>query len=89
MNLDRRVHRNQDTAALGKMAFVILKTFLSRIEKFGFIDFKKETRKELIQYVRDLGEFKEEIFSISGHERPPMITVPEYIEKFHETEEKC
>ncbi|MFW5930403.1 MAG: hypothetical protein ACOCQI_01515, partial [Desulfosalsimonas sp.] len=75
--------------ALGKMAFVILKTFLSRIEKYGFIDLKKETREELIQYLRDFGEFKEEIFRISGHERPPMITVPEYIDKFYKAEEKC
>ncbi|MFP4195072.1 MAG: glucosyl-3-phosphoglycerate synthase [Desulfobacterales bacterium] len=89
VDLDRRVHRNQDTTALGKMAFVILKTFLSRIEKYGFIDLKKETREELIQYLRDFGEFKEEIFRISGHERPPMITVPEYIDKFYKAEEKC
>ena len=32
VDLDRRVHRNQDTKALGRMSFVILKTFLNRIE---------------------------------------------------------
>ena len=30
VDLDRRIHRNQDTRALGKMAFVILMTFINR-----------------------------------------------------------
>ena len=29
VDLDRRVHKNQDTKALGRMAFVIIKTFSS------------------------------------------------------------
>ena len=28
VDLDRRIHRNQDTKALGRMAFAILKTFI-------------------------------------------------------------
>jgi glucosyl-3-phosphoglycerate synthase len=32
-DLDQRVHRNQDTMALGKMSFGILQSFLNRLEK--------------------------------------------------------
>lgn len=86
VDLDRRVHRNQETKALGKMAFVILKTFLSRIEKYDFIDLKQALHNELIQYKRIPGEFQAELYKIAGHERPPMITIPEYRKKFKKKE---
>lgn len=86
VDLDRRVHRNQETKALGKMAFVILKTFLSRIEKYDFIDLKQALHNELIQYKRIPGEFQAELYKIAGHERPPMITIPEYRKKFKRKE---
>ena len=85
VDLDQRVHRNQDNKALGRMAFVILKTFLNRIEKLGHIDLKKPVYKEMIQYKRIPGEYKPEIYRIEGHERPPMITIAEYCEKFHKS----
>ncbi|MDZ7833096.1 MAG: hypothetical protein U5L07_15210 [Desulfobacterales bacterium] len=85
VDLDRRVHRNQDTTALGRMPFVILNTFLNRIEKLGHIDLTKPIFKEMIQYKRVAGEYQPQIFRIEGHERPPMITIPEYREKFQKT----
>ena len=82
VDLDRRVHRNQDNKALGRMSFVILKTFLNRIEKLGHIQLTKPVFKEMIQYKRIPGEYQPDIYRIEGHERPPMITVPEYCDKF-------
>jgi len=38
VDLEKRIHRNQDTKALGRMSFCIMKTFLKRIEKLGKID---------------------------------------------------
>ncbi|MDR1950368.1 MAG: glucosyl-3-phosphoglycerate synthase, partial [Spirochaetaceae bacterium] len=35
VDLDTRIHRNQSTASLGKMAYGILSTFYSRAEKYG------------------------------------------------------
>jgi glucosyl-3-phosphoglycerate synthase len=37
-DLDRRVHRNQTTNALGKMSFGILQTFINRLHSQGKID---------------------------------------------------
>ena len=82
VDLDRRIHRNQDTKALGKMAFVILKTFLNRIEKLGLIELNKELFYEMIQYNLIRSEYKPDIYTIKGVERPPMIEVPAYCEKF-------
>ncbi len=82
VDLERRVHRNQDTKALGKMAFVILKTFLNRIEKLGLIRLDKELLNEMIQYNLIRNEYKPDIYQIKGVERPPIIEIPEYREKF-------
>lgn len=82
VDLERRVHRNQNTKALGKMSFVILKTFLNRIKKLEFIDLKKETFNEMIQYNLVKNEFQPDIFNVDGLERPPMIEISEYRKKF-------
>ena len=83
VDLERRIHRNQDTRALGKMSFVILKTFINRIEKLGMLDLKKELFNDMIQYQLVRNELKPDVFSVAGHERPPMIEIPEYREKFN------
>src|SRR6056297_1617445 len=82
VDLDQRVHRNQDTKALGRMAFMILQTFLKRIEKQGAIALNEALHKEMIQYKHCPGRYEAEIHRIEGHERPPMITVADYREKF-------
>ncbi|MBT7696815.1 MAG: glucosyl-3-phosphoglycerate synthase [Desulfobacterales bacterium] len=82
VDLEKRVHRNQDTRALGRMAFVILKTFLERSRKLDIIDIKKEIFKEMIQYNLVDNEYNCDIFTDAGYERPPMIEIPEYCEKF-------
>lgn len=82
VDLDRRIHRNQDTKALGRMSFAILKTFINRQKKLGLIDFKGTLYDEIIQYNLVDNEFQAETLQIKGLERPPMITIPEYREKF-------
>jgi len=82
VDLERRIHRNQDTKALGKMAFVILHTFLNRIEKLGLIGLNKDLYQEMIQYNLIRNEYKPDLYKIKGIERPPMVDMPEYREKF-------
>ena len=85
VDLDRRVHRNQDTKALGRMAFIILKTFCNRIEKLGIVNLNKEIFDEMIQYNLVRNEYKPDIFKIKGIERPPIIEIGEYRKKFNIT----
>lgn len=83
VDLDKRVHRNQDTRALGKMSFAILKTFFDRIEKANIIDLKEEIFNDIIQYDLVKNEYHADIMRFDGLERPPIIDIPEYREKFN------
>ena len=65
------------------MAFVILKTFIKRVENLKLIDLKKDIFSEIIQYNLVKNEIKPDKLKIEGFERPPMNTIPEYCEKFN------
>jgi glucosyl-3-phosphoglycerate synthase len=81
-DLDQRVHRNQTTAALGKMSFGILQSFLNRLQKHG----KAGSMAEISNVYRALQangtEYEEVTTEIIEEERPPMIEIAEYLEKF-------
>lgn len=85
VDLDKRIHRNQDTRALGKMSFAILKTFINRKRKLGMVDYKDDIYDEMIQYNLVKDEYKPDISHMAEVERPPMIEIPEYREKFNRT----
>ena len=79
-DLDQRVHRNQETRDLGKMAFGILQTFLRRLENLEMIKQLPDLGTVLRQFqIRD-EHFETVEYKISESERPPMITIPEYKE---------
>jgi glucosyl-3-phosphoglycerate synthase len=81
-DLDRRVHRNQDTRDLGKMAFGILQTFLKRLEALGILGNLPELSTTLRQFQVNNNVFEEIPLTITEEERPPMIEIPEYRRKF-------
>ncbi len=83
VDLDKRVHRNQDTKALGRMAFVIMETFLNRLEKLGRIELKKELLLQMIQYNLAGNKYETDILDWKALERPPMIGIQDYREKFN------
>ncbi|MDR0377587.1 MAG: glucosyl-3-phosphoglycerate synthase [Spirochaetaceae bacterium] len=82
VDLDIRVHRNQATTALGKMAYGILGAFFSRAEKYGSAKLIKEPAGRHIALERENAAHRVLETAISGEERPPMIEIPEYREKF-------
>ncbi|MDY0095165.1 MAG: glucosyl-3-phosphoglycerate synthase [Candidatus Vecturithrix sp.] len=82
-DLDQRVHRNQPTHALAKMSFNILHTFLSRLKALGVTPNLPELSRTLHQFqVRDDAHERVD-HNITYEERPPMITIPAYREKYH------
>ncbi len=83
VDLDRRVHKNQDTKALGRMSFMILKTFLDRIEKLEHLSIKQNIFDEMIQYNVAKDELQQDVYKIEALERPPIIQNSDYREKFH------
>jgi glucosyl-3-phosphoglycerate synthase len=86
VDLDLRIHRNQSTAALGKMAFGILNTFMARNKKMNGAALLKELGDRHIALEMDdtvEGSSHRVIKSdIPTVERPPIIDIPEYREKF-------
>jgi glucosyl-3-phosphoglycerate synthase len=89
VDLDLRIHRNQSTAALGKMAFGILNTFMARNRQFNGATLPGELGdRHIAMEMDDSVEgsshrvIKTEVPTV---ERPPIIDIPEYREKFKKT----
>lgn len=80
-DLDQRVHRNQDTRSLGKMAFGILQTFFSRLQALNIIKDNLELSHILRQFQAHDEEFESIDLKILEEERPPMLTIDEYRKK--------
>jgi len=81
-DLDQRVHRNQATRDLGKMAFGILRAFLRRTEALGVLHELPELPSILRQFQAHSEAYEQVEHEIFEEERPPMISLPEYREKF-------
>jgi len=82
-DLDRRIHRNQETIALGRMAFGVLRTFMSRLKREQLVQFKKELPIIMRQYEVHDGNFRQLEYEIEEMERQPMIEVEAYRQKFY------
>lgn len=85
VDLEQRIHRNQSTSALGKMSFGILQSVLNRLRRHG----KVGQFADISNVYRTLetagGSYHEVITEIVEEERPAMIEVPEYLERFPRT----
>lgn len=82
-DLDRRVHRNQETIALGRMAFGVLRTFMSRLRREELVRFKQALPVIMRQSEVSKGSYRQVEHLIEEVERQPMIEVEAYQKKFH------
>jgi glucosyl-3-phosphoglycerate synthase len=82
-DLDQRVHRNQETIALGRMSFGVLRTFMSRLQAEQKIQLQHELPTIMKQF--EVGEegYRQLNYVIEEVERRPMIEVEAYRRKFH------
>jgi glucosyl-3-phosphoglycerate synthase len=81
-DLDQRIHRNQSTDALGKMSFGILQTFLNRVKSYGMVDRLPELSTIYRQFQAEGNRYEQLTREIVEDERPPMITIPAYRQKY-------
>jgi nucleotide-binding universal stress UspA family protein len=81
VDLHRRVHRNQRLATLSRMAFTITAIVLQRLDQQRRMHLLTDLNRgmKLIHHERD--RFRIEIKAFEDVERPPMITIPEYVER--------
>ncbi len=82
VDLDKRVHRNQSTVALGRMAFGIIQTFVAKLKASGKLSLDTELYKTMIQFELDESLYKRKEYNIDIVERPPILELPEYLAKF-------
>ena len=81
VDLERRVHRNQELEGLSRMSFVILAAVIKRLEERRrarlFADLGSTMQ---LPRFKD-GELGLEVIDLADHERPPMLQIPEYLER--------
>jgi glucosyl-3-phosphoglycerate synthase len=77
-DLDRRVHRNQTTSALGKMSFGILQTFFNRLHAQGKIAQMPDMETFYRRFEVEDGLYGQLVQEVVEEERPPMIEVEGY-----------
>lgn len=80
-DLDKRVHENKATQDLGKMAFGILQTFIKRAKALEILD-KADHTTILRQFQARRDQYEQNMIEIIEDERPPMIEIEAYREKF-------
>lgn len=80
VNLDKRVHRNQSTTALGKMGFEIIHAFLARLETMDRARFQGALSREYQRLSCGPAIYELADARVQLNERPPMFTIPEYRE---------
>ena len=81
-DLDQRVHRNQATTALGKMSFGILQSFFNRLKRHGKVGQMADISNVYRALQATGTEYEEVTTDILEEERPPMLEIPEYLERF-------
>lgn len=82
-DLDERIHRHRSNGELGRMAFGILQVFFRRLSRNQGIDMLEVSENILRQVEFSEDACKVVSHSITEEERPPMLEVKQYLQKFY------
>ena len=81
VDLERRVHRNQELEGLSRMSFVILQAVMKRLEERRKARLFAELGSTMKLPRSGKGRLGLEVIELADQERPPMIRIPEYVER--------
>jgi glucosyl-3-phosphoglycerate synthase len=81
VDLERRIHRNQGLEQLSRMSFVILQAMMKRLEERHKARLFADLGTTMKLPRSGGGQLGLEVIDLADHERPPMIRIPEYLEK--------
>ncbi len=81
VDLERRVHRNQELEGLSRMSFVILQAVMKRLEERRKARLFAELGSTMKLPRSGHGRLSLEVIELADQERPPMIRIPEYLER--------
>ena len=80
VDLDIRIHRNQELEGLSRMSFVILQAVMKRLEERRRARLFAELGSTMKLPRSGPNELSLEVIELADAERPPMIRIPEYRE---------
>lgn len=78
VDLEERIHRNQPLSALSQMSFAIIQIFIQRLEEKSRIRLLEEVNRSMKLIKHRRRNYALEFREIADHERPAMISIPEY-----------
>jgi glucosyl-3-phosphoglycerate synthase len=81
VDLERRVHRNQELEGLSRMSFVILQAVMKRLEERRKARLFAELGSTMKLPRSGKGRLSLEVIELADQERPPIIRIPEYLER--------
>jgi len=81
VDLERRVHRNQSLTNLSQMSYVILLAAIRKLEERHRIELLTEVGRGMKLINRGPDQFNLEVREIGDELRPPINTVPAYLER--------
>ena len=81
VDLEVRIHRNQELEGLSKMSFVILQAVMKRLEERRKARLFAELGSSIKLPRSGPGHLSLEVIDLADQERPPMIRIPEYAER--------
>jgi glycosyltransferase involved in cell wall biosynthesis/nucleotide-binding universal stress UspA family protein len=81
VDLLERIHHNQELEALGKMSFAIIQTVLHKLEERYERSIIEDINKSMKLIRRTNGGYYLEVEEVAERHRPPMITLPAYLER--------
>jgi nucleotide-binding universal stress UspA family protein len=81
VDLDIRIHRNQELEGLSRMSFVILQAVMKRLEERHRARLFSELGSTMKLPRSGPHHLSLEVIDLADQERPPMIRIPEYAER--------
>jgi nucleotide-binding universal stress UspA family protein len=81
VDLERRIHRNQPLPNLSQMAYVILQGAIRKLEERHRIELLTEVGRGMKLINTGKENFNLEVREIGDEIRPPMATIPAYLER--------
>jgi glycosyltransferase involved in cell wall biosynthesis/nucleotide-binding universal stress UspA family protein len=82
VDMTKRVHHNQPLNALGKMSFAIIQTVIRKLDRRDGLHLLQDVNRSMKLIRREQRHFFLEVEEIAEHQRPPMISLPEYQTRF-------
>ena len=81
VDLERRIHRNQPLGNLSQMSYVILQGAIRKLEERHRIELLTEVGRGMKVIAQEKDRFSLEVREIGDELRPPMRTIPAYLER--------